>query len=109
MYRFGLVPHVDLKKMLHLFIVPIIESTPKALHVQVIQALKLKKFPQTCPAIQITLNYLPGGFLNILSYVDGHIKLRRHSLSCGHSLKLNFCMFEKSQVKHNNLDYHNCF
>jgi hypothetical protein len=23
-----------------------------------------------------------------------------------HSLKLHFCMFERSQVKHNNLDYH---
>jgi hypothetical protein len=24
----------------------------------------------------------------------------------GHSLKLHFCMFEKSQRKHNSLDYH---
>jgi hypothetical protein len=27
----------------------------------------------------------------------------------GHSLKLHFCMFERSQVKHNNLDCHNVF
>jgi hypothetical protein len=27
----------------------------------------------------------------------------------GHSLTLHFCMFEKSQVKHNNLDCHNVF
>jgi hypothetical protein len=27
----------------------------------------------------------------------------------GHSLKLHFCMFERSQVKHNSLDYHNFF
>jgi hypothetical protein len=27
----------------------------------------------------------------------------------GHSLKLHFCTFEKSQVKHNNLDCHNLF
>jgi hypothetical protein len=26
-----------------------------------------------------------------------------------HSLKLHFCMFERSQVKHNSLDYHNYF
>jgi len=25
------------------------------------------------------------------------------------SLKLNFCIFERSQVKHNNLDCNNCF
>ncbi len=25
----------------------------------------------------------------------------------GHYLKLYFCMFERSQVKHNSLDYHN--
>jgi len=24
----------------------------------------------------------------------------------GHSLKLHYCMFERSQVKHNSLDYH---
>jgi hypothetical protein len=24
----------------------------------------------------------------------------------GHSLKLHFCMFEKSENKHNSLDYH---
>ncbi len=27
----------------------------------------------------------------------------------GHSLKLQFCMFERSQVKHNSLDCHNFF
>jgi hypothetical protein len=27
----------------------------------------------------------------------------------GHSLKLHFCMFERSQRKHNNLDYHKFF
>jgi hypothetical protein len=27
----------------------------------------------------------------------------------GHSLKLHFCMFEKSQMKHNSLDCHNFF
>jgi hypothetical protein len=27
----------------------------------------------------------------------------------GHSLKLHFCMFEKSQVQHNSLDCHNFF
>jgi hypothetical protein len=27
----------------------------------------------------------------------------------GHSLKLHFCMFERSQGKHNSLDYHNFF
>jgi hypothetical protein len=27
----------------------------------------------------------------------------------GHSLKLHFCMFERSQGKHNNLDCHKCF
>jgi hypothetical protein len=27
----------------------------------------------------------------------------------GHSLKLHFCMFERSQVKHNSLDCHNFF
>jgi hypothetical protein len=27
----------------------------------------------------------------------------------GHFLKLHFCMFERSQMKHNNLDCHNCF
>jgi hypothetical protein len=27
----------------------------------------------------------------------------------GHSLKLHFCMFEKSQGKHNSLDCHNFF
>jgi len=27
----------------------------------------------------------------------------------GHSLKLHFCMFERSQMKHNNLNYHNVF
>jgi len=25
----------------------------------------------------------------------------------GHSLKLHFCMFEKSQMKHNSFDFHN--
>jgi len=27
----------------------------------------------------------------------------------GHSLKLHFCMFERSQGKHNNLNCHNFF
>ncbi len=27
----------------------------------------------------------------------------------GHSLKLHFCMFERSQMKHNSLDCHKCF
>jgi hypothetical protein len=27
----------------------------------------------------------------------------------GHSLKLHFCMFERSQVKHNSLDGHKVF
>jgi len=27
----------------------------------------------------------------------------------GHSLKLHFCMFERSQGKHNSLDCHNFF
>ncbi len=27
----------------------------------------------------------------------------------GHSLKLHFCMFERSQMKHNNLDCPNVF
>jgi hypothetical protein len=27
----------------------------------------------------------------------------------GHFLKLHFCMFERSQLKHNNLDCNNCF
>jgi hypothetical protein len=27
----------------------------------------------------------------------------------GHSLKLHFYMFERSQGKHNSLDYHKCF
>ncbi len=27
----------------------------------------------------------------------------------GHSLKLHLCLFERSQGKHNNLDYHNVF
>jgi hypothetical protein len=27
----------------------------------------------------------------------------------GHSLKLRFYVFERSQAKHNNLDYHNVF
>jgi hypothetical protein len=27
----------------------------------------------------------------------------------GHSLKLQFCMFKRSQMKHNNLDCHNLF
>jgi hypothetical protein len=27
----------------------------------------------------------------------------------GHSLKLHFCLFERSQGNHNNLDYHNVF
>ncbi len=27
----------------------------------------------------------------------------------GHSLKLHFCMFERSQGKHNSLDYDKCF
>jgi len=27
----------------------------------------------------------------------------------GHYLKLHFCMFEKSQMKHNSLDCHNIF
>jgi hypothetical protein len=27
----------------------------------------------------------------------------------GHSLKLQFYIFERSQVKHNSLDYHNYF
>jgi hypothetical protein len=27
----------------------------------------------------------------------------------GHSLKLHFYMFEKSQGKHNKLDYYKCF
>ncbi len=27
----------------------------------------------------------------------------------GHSLKLYFCTFERSQVKHNSLDCHKCF
>ncbi len=32
--------------------------------------------------------------------------IKRATQVCGHSLKLHFCMFEKSQRKHNSLDYH---
>ncbi len=38
-----------------------------------------------------------------------HLSLSK-SLGAHHSLKLNFCMFERSQLgRHNNLDYHKSF
>ncbi len=40
--------------------------------------------------------------------VKGAITLGATKVS-GHFLKLHFCMFEKSQGKHNNLNCDNCF
>jgi len=39
----------------------------------------------------------------------GKIAVKGATQVSGHSLKLHFCMFEKSQGKHNSLDYHNFF
>jgi hypothetical protein len=39
----------------------------------------------------------------------GKIKIKRATQVNGHTLKSYFCMFEKSQRKHNNLDCHNVF
>jgi hypothetical protein len=39
----------------------------------------------------------------------GKITIKEATQVNGHSLKLHFCMFEKSQGKHNSLDYHNGF
>jgi hypothetical protein len=39
----------------------------------------------------------------------GKITTRGTTHVSGHSLKLDFCVFEKSQGKHNGLDYNNLF
>jgi hypothetical protein len=39
----------------------------------------------------------------------GKITVKGTTQVCGHSLKLQFCMFERSQGKHNGLDCHKCF
>ncbi len=39
----------------------------------------------------------------------GKITIKGAIQVSGHSLKLHFCMFERSQMKHNSLDYHNFF
>jgi hypothetical protein len=39
----------------------------------------------------------------------GKITIKRATQVNGHSLKLHFCMFERSQGKHNSLDCHECF
>jgi hypothetical protein len=39
----------------------------------------------------------------------GKITVKTTAQVSGHSLKLHFCMFEKSQGKHNSLDCHNFF
>ncbi len=39
----------------------------------------------------------------------GKITIKRATQVSGHSLKLHFCMFEKSQGRHNSLDCHKFF
>jgi hypothetical protein len=40
---------------------------------------------------------------------EGKNIIKGATQASGHSLKLHFCMFERSQVKHNSLDCHNVF
>jgi hypothetical protein len=51
-------------------------------------------------------NALNGGLNN--TYV-GKNKVKVATQMSGHFLQLHFCMFEKSQMKHNSLDCHNFF
>jgi hypothetical protein len=46
------------------------------------------------------------GFVGVNFNDDGKNTIKEATQVIGHSLKLHFCMFEKSQVKHNNLDCH---
>ncbi len=41
-----------------------------------------------------------------LLLILGKITIKRTTQVGGHSLKLHFCIFERSQGKHNCLDYH---
>ncbi len=47
--------------------------------------------------------------LVVLFLMVGKNKVKRTTQVNGYSLKLYFCMFERSQVKDNSLDYHNVF
>ncbi len=38
--------------------------------------------------------------------IGGKMTIKGATQVSGHSLKLHFCMFEKSQAKHNSLDFH---
>jgi hypothetical protein len=49
------------------------------------------------------------GFGGVNSNDEGKNIIKEATQVNGHSLKLHFCMFERSQVKHNNLNYHNFF
>jgi hypothetical protein len=49
------------------------------------------------------------GYNSLKKNKMGKIIIKGATQASGHSLKLYFCMFEKSQRKHNNLDCHNSF
>jgi len=49
-------------------------------------------------------------YLNVtIDTYQGKNIVKRATQMSAHSLKLHFYMSKKSQVKHNSLDYHNCF
>jgi hypothetical protein len=45
--------------------------------------------------------------LTFQEIIKGKITIKRATQMNGHSLKLHFCMFERSQRKDNSLDCHN--
>jgi hypothetical protein len=47
------------------------------------------------------------GFVGVNFNVHNKNIIKEATQVSGHSLKLHFCMFEKSQLKHNSLDCHN--
>jgi hypothetical protein len=47
------------------------------------------------------------GYVKVNSNDDSKNIVKEATQVSGHSLKLHFCMFERSQVKHNSLDCHN--
>jgi hypothetical protein len=49
------------------------------------------------------------GFVGVNSNDEGNNIVKEATQVNGHSLKLHFSMFKRSQVKHNSLDCHNFF
>jgi hypothetical protein len=49
------------------------------------------------------------GFVGVNFNDEGKNIIKEATQMSAHSLKLHFCTFERSQVKHNNLDYDKFF